>query len=111
MNDLDLLYTDVEDDLRATVRAVLADHCDPAWIGAAVSAAGAESPGTTRACDPAWLIVDLPKGQSQPSRTAFRWSDAGWTSFAQAHSAGCAEILAAERKFPVALCKALPAPA
>jgi len=88
-----------------------ADHCDPAWIGAAVSAAGAESPGTTRACDPAWLIVDLPKGQSQPSRTAFRWSDSGWTSFAQARSAGCAEILAAEPKFPVALCKTLPAPA
>ncbi|MBE8525863.1 hypothetical protein ILP97_51740 [Amycolatopsis sp. H6(2020)] len=88
-----------------------ADHCDPAWIGAAVSAAGADSPGTTRACNPSWLVVDLPKGQAEPSRTAFRWSDSGWTSFVQARSAGCAEILAAEPKFPVALCKTLPAPA
>ncbi len=84
-----------------------ADHCAPAWIGAAVSATGAASPGTTRACDPSWLVVDL----LPDSRTAFRWSDAGWTSFAQVHSAGCADILAAEPKFPVALCKALPAPA
>ncbi|WP_370970505.1 hypothetical protein [Amycolatopsis sp. cg9] len=89
-----------------------ADHCDPAWIGAAVSAAGAESAGTTRACDPAWLVVDLLVRQTEaPSRTAFRWGDGGWTSFAQTKSAGCAEIRAAEPKFPVALCKALPAPA
>ncbi|MEV4057982.1 hypothetical protein AB0J55_42830 [Amycolatopsis sp. NPDC049688] len=89
-----------------------ADHCDPAWIGAAVSAAGAESAGTPRACDPAWLLVDLLVRQTEPpSRTAFRWSDSGWTSFAQTRSAGCADILAADRKFPVALCKTLPAPA
>ncbi|MET8852972.1 hypothetical protein [Amycolatopsis sp. NPDC004625] len=89
-----------------------ADHCDPAWIGAAVTAAGAESAGTTRACDPAWLLVDLLVRQTEPpSRTAFRWSDAGWTSFAQTRAAGCADILAADRKFPVALCKTLPAPA
>jgi hypothetical protein len=89
-----------------------ADHCAPAWIGAAVSAAGAESPGTTLACEPGWLIMDLVKHQPEPpSRTAFRWSDAGWTSFAQARSGGCAEILAAEPKFPVALCRTLPAPA
>ncbi|MEU0537163.1 hypothetical protein [Amycolatopsis tolypomycina] len=89
-----------------------ADHCDPAWIGAAVSAAGAAGPGTTRACDPAWLLLDVPQHQAEPpARTAFRWSDAGWTSFVRTRSAGCTEILAAERKFPVALCKALPAPA
>ncbi|WP_051767694.1 hypothetical protein [Amycolatopsis vancoresmycina] len=89
-----------------------ADHCDPAWIGAAVSAAGAESAGTTRACDPAWLLVDLLVRQTEPpSRTAFRWSDSGWTSFAQTRAAGCTDILAADRKFPVALCKTLPAPA
>ncbi|MDQ7805320.1 hypothetical protein Q5425_16355 [Amycolatopsis sp. A133] len=89
-----------------------ADHCDPAWIGAAVSAAGAESPGTTRACDPGWLVLDLLVRQTEPpSRTAFRWGGTGWTSFAQTRSAGCAEITAAEPKFPVALCKALPAPA
>ncbi|WP_410597753.1 hypothetical protein [Amycolatopsis sp. lyj-23] len=89
-----------------------ADHCDPAWIGAAVSAAGAESPGTTRACDPAWLVLDLRKHQGEPpSRTAFRWSGTGWTAFAQPRSGGCAEIVAADRKFPVALCRTLPAPA
>jgi len=89
-----------------------ADHCDPAWIGAAVSAAGAESAGTTRACDPAWLVVDLLVRQTEaPTRTAFRWSDGGWTSFAQTKSAGCAEIRAADPKFPVALCKTLPVPA
>lgn len=33
----------------------------------------------------------------------------GWTAFAQAKSAGCAEIRAADPKFPAALCKALPA--
>ncbi|WP_051736209.1 hypothetical protein [Amycolatopsis rifamycinica] len=92
--------------------AAPADHCDPAWIGAAVSAAGADSPGTTRACDPAWLVADFLEHQAgSPSRTAFRWSDAGWTSFARTRSGGCAEILAAEPKFPVALCKALRAPA
>ncbi|WP_326956017.1 hypothetical protein [Amycolatopsis sp. NBC_01286] len=89
-----------------------ADHCDPAWIGAAVSATGAESSGATRACDSNWLVIDLLLHQTEPpSRTAFRWSDAGWTAFAQAKSAGCAEIRAADPKFPAALCKALPAPA
>jgi hypothetical protein len=89
-----------------------ADHCDPAWIGAAVSAAAAASPGTTRACVPGWLILDLTTRQAEPpSRTAFRWSDSGWTSFVRTGSAGCAEILAAEPKFPAALCRTLPAPA
>ncbi|WP_410668595.1 hypothetical protein [Amycolatopsis sp. cmx-4-68] len=89
-----------------------ADHCDPAWIGAAVSAAGAESAGTTRACAPDWLVLDVLVKQTEPAaRAVFRWSDAGWTSFAQVKSAGCAEIRAAEPKFPVALCKTLPAPA
>lgn len=89
-----------------------ADHCDPAWIGAAVSATGAESAGTTRACDPGWLVLDLaPHQAAPPARSVFRWSDTGWTAFAQVKSAGCAEIRAAEPKFPVALCKTLPAPA
>jgi hypothetical protein len=89
-----------------------ADHCDAAWVGAAASAAGAESAGTTRACDPGWLVLDLLLRQTEPpTRTVFRWGDAGWTSFAQVKSAGCAEIRAAEPKFPVALCKTLPAPA
>ncbi|WP_242545884.1 hypothetical protein [Amycolatopsis sp. MtRt-6] len=89
-----------------------ADHCAPAWIGAAASAAAAVGPGTTRACDPGWLVLDFPQQQADPpARTAFRWSDAGWTSFARTRSAGCADIRAAEPKFPVALCKALPAPA
>ena len=35
MTDLDLLYSDVEDDLRATVRQLLADRCDPAAVAAA----------------------------------------------------------------------------
>ncbi|MEV4331082.1 acyl-CoA dehydrogenase family protein [Streptomyces sp. NPDC049597] len=34
MSDLDLLYTDVEDDLRASVRDLLADHCDPTAVTA-----------------------------------------------------------------------------
>jgi len=89
-----------------------ADHCDPAWIGAAVSATGAESAGTTRVCDPNWLVLDLLVRQTDPpARAVFRWGGAGWTSFAQVKSAGCAEIRAAEPKFPVALCKTLPAPA
>jgi alkylation response protein AidB-like acyl-CoA dehydrogenase len=32
MSDLDLLHTDVEDDLRASVRALLRDRCDPAVV-------------------------------------------------------------------------------
>jgi alkylation response protein AidB-like acyl-CoA dehydrogenase len=32
MSDLDLLYTDVEDDLRASVRALLADRCEPTAV-------------------------------------------------------------------------------
>ncbi|MCD0451576.1 acyl-CoA/acyl-ACP dehydrogenase [Actinocorallia sp. API 0066] len=34
MSDLDLLFTDVEDDLRASVRALLTDRCDPASVAA-----------------------------------------------------------------------------
>ncbi|WP_203338653.1 acyl-CoA dehydrogenase family protein [Nocardioides limicola] len=32
MSDLDLLYTDVEEDLRTTVRDLLADRCDPGAV-------------------------------------------------------------------------------
>src|SRR5215211_4637877 len=32
MSDLDLLYTDVEDDLRASVRDLLADRCEPTAV-------------------------------------------------------------------------------
>jgi alkylation response protein AidB-like acyl-CoA dehydrogenase len=32
MSDLDLLYTDVEDDLRSSVRDLLADRCDPTAV-------------------------------------------------------------------------------
>lgn len=34
MTDLNLLYTDIEDDLRSTVREVLADRCDPVAVTA-----------------------------------------------------------------------------
>jgi alkylation response protein AidB-like acyl-CoA dehydrogenase len=34
MSDPDLLYTDVEDDLRTTVRDLLADHCEPTAVAA-----------------------------------------------------------------------------
>jgi alkylation response protein AidB-like acyl-CoA dehydrogenase len=34
VSDLDLLYTDVEDDLRTTVRGLLADHCEPGAVSA-----------------------------------------------------------------------------
>jgi alkylation response protein AidB-like acyl-CoA dehydrogenase len=34
MSDVNLLYTDIEDDLRSTVREVLADRCDPVAISA-----------------------------------------------------------------------------
>ncbi|MEV0855307.1 acyl-CoA dehydrogenase family protein [Nocardia fluminea] len=34
MTELDLLYTDIEDDLRNVVRAVLAAHCDPGAVTA-----------------------------------------------------------------------------
>ena len=34
MSELDLLYTEIEDDLRASVRDVLADRCDPAAVTA-----------------------------------------------------------------------------
>jgi alkylation response protein AidB-like acyl-CoA dehydrogenase len=34
VSDLDLLYTDIEDDLRSSVRALLADRCDPAAVTA-----------------------------------------------------------------------------
>lgn len=34
MSDLDLLYSDIEDDLRATVRDLLADSCDPTAVAA-----------------------------------------------------------------------------
>ncbi|MFD6106762.1 acyl-CoA dehydrogenase family protein, partial [Nocardia salmonicida] len=34
MTELDLLYTEVEDDLRNVVRAVLAAHCEPGAVTA-----------------------------------------------------------------------------
>jgi len=34
VSEFDLLYTDVEDDLRATVRGLLADHCEPGAVTA-----------------------------------------------------------------------------
>ena len=34
MSDLNLLYTEIEDDLRATVRKLLAERCDPAAVTA-----------------------------------------------------------------------------
>ena len=34
MSDVNLLYTDVEDDLRASVRDLLAGRCDPAAVTA-----------------------------------------------------------------------------
>ena len=41
---LDLLYTEVEDDLRAAVRDLLADRCDPAAVPASTTATGARRP-------------------------------------------------------------------
>lgn len=34
MSDLDLLYTDIENDLRSSIRALLADRCSPATVTA-----------------------------------------------------------------------------
>jgi hypothetical protein len=34
MSDLDLLDTDIENDLRASVRELLVDHCDPTAVTA-----------------------------------------------------------------------------
>ncbi|MCK9901467.1 acyl-CoA dehydrogenase [Parafrankia colletiae] len=54
MSDLDLLYSDVEDDLRSSVRNVLADHCDPAAVTAVYD-------GDRSGLDGLWkaLAVDL----------------------------------------------------
>ncbi|WP_240136419.1 acyl-CoA dehydrogenase family protein [Streptomyces sp. MUM 178J] len=54
MSDLDLLYTDVEDDLRATVRDLLADRCDPASVTAVYDGDRSPVAGLWRA-----LAVDL----------------------------------------------------
>ena len=84
------------------------DHCNPAWIGPLEFSAEAEFPGTTRACDQNWLIHDLQRHSGQPpTRVAYRWAGTGWKSFASANGGGCAEILAAEPKFPTALCQNL----
>ncbi|MEU4524526.1 hypothetical protein AB0F52_38105 [Amycolatopsis sp. NPDC024027] len=85
-----------------------ADHCDPAWVGEIEYSTEAEFPGTTRACDQNWLIHDLQRHRGQPpNRVAFRWAGNGWSSFASATGGGCGEILAAEPKFPAALCQNL----
>ncbi|WP_410597547.1 hypothetical protein [Amycolatopsis sp. lyj-23] len=88
-----------------------ADHCDRAWIAQVESLAEAEHPGTTRACDQSWLIHDLQRHSGQaPNRVAYRWASYGWASFASAQGGGCAEILAAEPKFPTSLCEKLAPP-
>ncbi len=89
-----------------------ADHCNPAWIAQLEFSAEAEYPGTTRACDQNWLIHDLQRHSGQAAtRVAYRWDGNGWASFAGAKDGGCAEILAAEPKFPTALCRDLTPPA
>jgi hypothetical protein len=88
-----------------------ADHCGKAWIAQEEFSAEAESPGTTRACDQNWLIHDLQRHSGQAAnRVAFRWAGRGWSGFASAKSGGCGEILAAEPKFPTALCQELAPP-
>ncbi|MDS0136918.1 MULTISPECIES: hypothetical protein [unclassified Amycolatopsis] len=88
-----------------------ADHCNPAWIAQLEFSAEAEYPGTTRACDQNWLIHDLQRHSGEPAtRVAYRWAGTGWTSVAGAKGGGCGEILAAEPKFPTALCKDLQPP-
>ncbi|WP_410566560.1 hypothetical protein [Amycolatopsis sp. cmx-4-61] len=88
-----------------------ADHCSPAWVAQLEFSAEAEFPGTTRACDQNWLIHDLQRHRGQaPSRVAYRWAGNGWASFASSQGGGCAEILAAEPKFPTALCQNLTPP-
>ncbi|KPM52354.1 acyl-CoA dehydrogenase [Frankia sp. R43] len=54
MTDLDLLYSEVEDDLRSTVRDLLADRCPPAAVIAVYD-------GDRTFVDPLWqaLAVDL----------------------------------------------------
>lgn len=89
-----------------------ADHCDPRRIGQLEFSSEAEFPGTTRACDQNWLIHDLQRHSGEPAvRVVYRWAGDSWASFASAKGGGCGEILAAEPKFPVALCKDLAPPA
>lgn len=49
-DELDLLYTDVEDDLRATVREALADRCAPAAVAALYD-------GDRSVVSPSWTLV------------------------------------------------------
>ncbi|SEC78504.1 hypothetical protein SAMN04489727_5077 [Amycolatopsis tolypomycina] len=89
-----------------------ADHCDPRWIGHLEARAEAEFSGTTRACDQHWLIHDLQRHSAEPPhRVVYRWAGDTWADFASPKGGGCGEILAAEPKFPTALCKDLAPPA
>ncbi|WP_410638593.1 hypothetical protein [Amycolatopsis sp. lyj-346] len=82
-----------------------ADHCSPVRIAPLEFGAEAEHPGTMRACDQNWLIHDLQRHGGEPARrVAYRWTGTGWSDFASAKGGGCGEILAAEPKFPTALC-------
>jgi hypothetical protein len=88
-----------------------ADHCSPVRVAQLEFSAEAEYPGTTRACDQNWLIHDLQRHSGQAAnRVAYRWAGDGWASFASAKGGGCGEIVAAEPKFPTALCQELGPP-
>ncbi|GHF91878.1 MULTISPECIES: hypothetical protein [Amycolatopsis] len=88
-----------------------ADHCDPAWIAQRNGGADAEYSGTTRSCDQDWLIQDRQRhGGQAATRVVYRWASYGWASFAEAKGGGCAELLAADPKFPTALCQNLAPP-
>ncbi len=101
-----------------------ADHCDPAWIRAAISELDVprHSYWNTEHCDAGWLIVTVdvnssacgaggrPGCSAPPAVTRyFLRFDTRWRVVAGTTAAGCAAVLRAEPSFPRNLCERLPA--
>jgi hypothetical protein len=87
------------------------DHCFDGRIGQVIFSSDLEGDGTKLACDQDWLILDLNRHHGDPNvRVLYRWRDDWWSSHLRVYQGGCEEILAAEPKFPVALCEKLTPP-
>lgn len=104
-----------------------ADHCDQAWIRAAVSGldVSRHSTGDVERCDQQWLVMTVPddpvpcgaapRDGCIPVITVRRyflaWREPyGWSDITSSRQAGCQDVLTVEPAFPTGFCVDLPQP-
>jgi hypothetical protein len=104
-----------------------ADHCDPAWVHAAVAGldVSRHSTGHVEGCDGSWLVMTVPDdpvpcgAEARPGcvttanvrRYFMRWAEgSGWSTIVTSTQAGCGTVAKTEPRFPRELCARLPRP-